>query len=130
MDFLYSTVYSHFRAFQCSCHAVLTGCINFLHYPSNKYGTLQKAADKCSSSLLLCLTFIHFVYKNTFKTPSPEILRHDDSHQRADNLVINKIQGQSPSLTSTDTLQKRTEIYSPQNFNSTELMLDKLENFS
>lgn len=53
VDFLYSTVYSHFTASQCSCHVVLTGCINFLYYHSNKNGTLQKAADKCRSSLLL-----------------------------------------------------------------------------
>lgn len=73
---------------------------------------LTNAAPHYYSVLLLFILFI----KTLLKSPSPEILRHDDSHQMADNLGINKIQGQSPSLKSTDTLQKRTEIYSLQKF--------------
>lgn len=73
---------------------------------------LTNAAPHYYFVLLLFILFI----KTLLKSPSPEILRHDDSHQMADNLGINKIQGQSPSLKSTDTLQKRTEIYSLQKF--------------
>lgn len=67
---------------------------------------LTNAASHYYSVLLLFILFI----KTLLKSPSPEILRHDDSHQMADNLVINKIQGKSLKSSRTDTLQNRTEI--------------------
>lgn len=55
---------------------------------------LTNAAPHYYSVLLLFILFI----KTLFKSPSPEILRHDDSHQTVDSLAINKAQGQSEAF--------------------------------
>lgn len=74
---------------------------------------LTNAAPHYYSVLLLFILFI----KTLFKSLSPEIHRHGDSHQMVDNLVMNETQGQTLKLSKYCHSSKKKNSQPPKNSN-------------
>jgi len=80
--------------------------------------------------ITVLLLFILFI-KTLFKSPSPEILRHDDSHQTVDSLAINKAQGQSEAFYALTASEKELKVTTCKTFKaSNKSTLGELENFT